>query len=210
MEVPSQPIAPGAGALSLHHSRILIAAHPWYARLLVCGILLQSVEMAVPFYAVHAASLHDPTARNLSAFVVAIALGLVLSGPIWGRLIDRHDALVAVAGCLLTALAGLLVLVMDQIGDPTLPFWHAFLFLPLSLAQQGVVQARVRRLSVQAAAAERPDMVALYNGLIAAVAVVVALLLGAAGELHDIRTPLLILILCNVAAALYVRRAFAD
>jgi hypothetical protein len=37
-----------------------------------------------------------------------------------------------------------------------------------------------------------------------------ALLLGAAGELHDIRTPLVLLILCNVAAALYVRRAFAD
>jgi hypothetical protein len=52
--------------------------------------------MAVPFYAVHAASLHDPTACNLSVFVVAMALGLVLSGPIWGRLIDRHDALVAV------------------------------------------------------------------------------------------------------------------
>jgi hypothetical protein len=73
-----------------------------------------------------------------------------------------------------------------------------------------VIQARVRRLSVQTPAAERPDMVALYNGLIAAVAVVVALLLGAAGELHDIRTPLVLPILCNVAAALYVRRAFAD
>jgi hypothetical protein len=47
--------------------------------------------MAVPFYAVHAASLHDPTARNLSVVVVAMALGLVLSGPIWGRLIDHHD-----------------------------------------------------------------------------------------------------------------------
>jgi hypothetical protein len=36
----------------------------------------------------------------------------------------------------------------------------------------------------------------------------VALIVGAAGHLHDIRTPLAILIACNVAAALYVRRAF--
>jgi hypothetical protein len=32
---------------------------------------------------------------------------------------------------------------------------------------------------------------------------------GAAGHLHDIRTPLVIPVACYVAAALYARRAFA-
>jgi hypothetical protein len=38
----------------------------------------------------------------------------------------------------------------------------------------------------------------------------VAFGLGLVGHLHDIRTPLVILILVNLAAAFYARRAFAD
>ncbi|MGH6915959.1 MAG: MFS transporter, partial [Geminicoccales bacterium] len=183
---------------------------PWFARFLVLRALLLSIELAIPFYAIHAASLHAPSAQNLSAFVVAISLGLVLSGPIWGRLTDRHGALVTAAAALLAAGAGVLVLVLDQVGDPNAPFFHASLFLPLSLARAGVVLARTRLLSVNAPAADRPAMIGLSNALLACVAVVVALLVGAAGHLHDIRTPLVILILFNIAAALYARRAFAD
>lgn len=209
-ELPSELVEVAASRLNLRHARSLLAQYPWYRRLQVTSMLLQSVEMAVPFYAVHAATLHDPTASNLSAFVVAMALGLVLSGPIWGRLLDRHNALVAVAGCLIAAAAGALVLIMDQMGDPTVPFYHAFLFLPLSLARQGVIQARMRYLSVKAPAGERPAMIALNNAALASAGIVVALILGAAGHLHDIRTPLVLLILANVATALYARRALAD
>jgi MFS family permease len=95
-ELPSEPAVAGANAISLRNGRALVRNHPWYARLQIVGVLQQSVEMAVPFYAIHAASVHDPSARNLSAFVVATAIGLVLSGPIWGRLIDRHTTLVGV------------------------------------------------------------------------------------------------------------------
>jgi MFS family permease len=209
-ERPSPPPEVGANAISLKAGRALVARHPWYARQLIAGVMLQSVEMAVPFYAVHAASLHDPSARNLSAFVVAMALGLVLSGPIWGRLNDRHNALVAMAGCLLAAGAGVLVLTMDLVGDQALPFFHAFLFLPLSLARQGAIQARLRHLSVYATASDRPTMVAFNNALLAFAGICVALVLGAVGHLHDIRTPLALLIVANIAAALYARRAFRD
>jgi hypothetical protein len=53
-------------------------------------------------------------------------------------------------------------------------------------------------------------MVAFNNALLAFAGICVALVLGAAGHLHDIRTPLALLILANVAAALYARRAFRD
>jgi signal transduction histidine kinase len=210
LELPSAPSPERIGTLSLRRARKMMADHPWFARLQILSVLQQSIEMAVPFYAVHAASLHDPTARNLSAFVVAVALGLVLSGPVWGRLIDRRTDLVIVYGALLAAGAGVFVLIMDQIGDPTAPFWHASLFLLLSLARQGVIQARTRRLSIKAPADERPAMVAFNNALIAFAGVIVALILGAAGHLHDIRTPLVMLILGTVAVAFYVPRAFAD
>jgi MFS family permease len=210
LELPSASTSGPIGKLSLGRARAMITDHPWFARLLTLATLQQSIEMAIPFYAVHAASLHDPAAPNLSAFVVAVALGLVLSGPVWGRLIDRHNALVIVIGAMLTAGAGALVLIMGELGDPAAPFYHALLFVPLSLARQGVSQARTRRLTVMAPADDRTAMVAFSSALVAFTGVITGLILGAAGHLHDIRTPLVMLILCNVATALYVRRAFAD
>ena len=188
----------------------LVAAHRWYARLLLGGVLLQSVEVAVPFYAIHAASLHAPNASNLSAFVVAMALGMALSGPLWSRVIDRHEVWVALAACMLAIGAGVLVLVMDLLGDPMVPFYHAFLFVPLALARESAVQARERRLSVKAPPHDRPAMVAFNNALLALAGVSVALVLAFAGHLHDIRTPLVMLIIANIVAALFVPRAFAD
>jgi len=209
-ELPSEPAPRGVNAISLRNGRMLIAKHPWYRRLLTVGVLQQSVEMAVPFYAIHAANMHGPSARNLSTFVVAMAVGLVLSGPIWGRLIDRHNAMVAMAASLLAAGAGSLVLIMGQIGDPGMPFSHALLFVPLSLARQGVIQARLRRLSVKAPAAERPTMIAFNNALLAFAGICAALVLGAAGDLQDIRAPLVLLIAANIATAIYARRAYRD
>jgi hypothetical protein len=209
-EQASEPVATHGTLAQLRQGLSLPTRYPWFGRFLVWRVLLLSVELAIPFYAIHAASLHDPSARNLSAFVAAIALGLVLSGPIWGRIIDRQNAAVGAAGSWLAAAAGVVVLILDQLGYAAAPFWHAVLFLPLSLARQGVVQARSRYLSVKAPAAERPAMVGFGNALLACAGIVVALIVGAAGHLHDIRTPLVILILCNAAAALYTRRAFAD
>jgi MFS family permease len=209
-EQPSAPVAGHGGLAQVRQGLSLPAQYPWFGRYLTWRCLLLSVELAIPFYAMHAASLHDPTARNLSAFVVAIALGLVLSGPIWGRVIDRHNAAVGAAGSWLAAAAGIVVLILDQLGYMAAPFWHALLFLPLSFARQGVVQARNRHLSVKAPAQHLPAMAGFSNALLACAGIVVALIVGAAGHLHDIRTPLVILIACNVAAALYARRAFAD
>jgi hypothetical protein len=209
LEQPSPPVVAPGGLLQVREGASLVARYPWFGRHLVWRTLLLSVELAIPFYAIHAASLHAPSARNLSAFVVAIALGLVLSGPIWGPLIDRHNALVGAAAAWLAAAAGMLVLVTDFLGYVAAPFWHAFLFLPLSLARQGVTQARNRHLSVTAPPACLATMAGFSNAVLACAGIVVALIVGAAGHLHDIRTPLVILIACNVAAALYTRRAFA-
>jgi hypothetical protein len=209
IEQPSEPVIEHGGLAQVRRGLALLGRYPWFARFVIWRILLLSVELAVPFYAIHAASLHAPTASNLSAFVVAMALGLVLSGPLWGRIIDRHNALVGVAACLLAAAAGVLVLIYDQLAAAT-PFWHAILFLPLSFAEEGVIQARNRYLSVRAPGAQRPLMLAVSSALLACASIVVAVIVGVAGHLHNIRTPLVILILFSLVAAAYTRRVFAD
>ena len=61
-----------------------------------------------------------------------------------------------------------------------------------------------------APADDRPTLIATGNALMWTLAIVVALLLGAAGHLHDIRTPLVLLMTFNVAAMLYVLAALRD
>jgi hypothetical protein len=210
LEQPSIPAPRRSTIADLKHGFAMVPRYPWYKRLLIWRALLLSVELALPFYAIHAASLHGASAQNLSVFVVAISLGLIVSGPLWGRLADRDTALVGVLGSVIAAVAGVLVLIADQLGNPGFPFYHAMLFFPLALAREGVTVARSRRLSVMAPARDRPAMVAFASALLSCLSIAVALLIGAVGHLHDIRTPLVILILLNIAAALYVPRAFAD
>ena len=209
-EAPSEPVPRRTPIADLKRGLGLVGKYPWFRRLLMLRVVLLSVELAIPFYAIHAASLHAPTARNLSVFVVAMSLGLILSGPIWGWLMDRHTGLVVVLGSLITALAGVVVLAADAIADPSLPFYHAILFLPLSLAREGVTQARSRRLSVRAPANDRPALVSFGSGVMSLVGILAALVIGLAGHLHDITTPLYILVTLNLVAAFYVRSAFAD
>jgi hypothetical protein len=210
VEQPSAPPSQDAKAPRLRDSWQLIAQLPWFRRFLVQRLLLLSVEFGVTFYAIHAATLHGATARSLSAFVVAMSLGMVLAGPVWGRLIDRHNALALILASLLAALSGVLVLVMDALGMPGGPFVHGLLFLPLSLAAEGSYEGRTRMLLARATPQDRPALLALSSALLAVAAVGSALVLGLAGHLHDIRTPLVILIGLNLASALYVRRAFAE
>jgi hypothetical protein len=132
-----------------------------------------------------------------------------LSGPLWGRIIDRHNALVAALGPSIAAATGAVVLLSTLAGAPAVPFSHAILFLPLTLAREAVILSRVRHMSVMAPGPDRPAMLALSSASTACLAVVGALVVGFAGHLHDIRTPLAILILVNIVTAIYVRRAFA-
>ena len=209
LEEPSRPQTSQSDAVSLRKSWHLIGKLPWYRHLLVLRVLLLSVELGITFYAIHAATLHGPTVQSLCGFVVAMSLGLVLGGPVWGRLVDHHNALALIIAATLAAASGVVVLIMDALGQPGGPFVHGLLFLPLSLAAEGSYQGRTRALLSRASERGRPTLIALGSALMAAAGVVVALVLGLVGHLHDIRTPLVILILLNIAAALYVPHALA-
>ncbi|HSA83185.1 MAG TPA: hypothetical protein VLE23_20370, partial [Geminicoccaceae bacterium] len=61
-----------------------------------------------------------------------------------------------------------------------------------------------------APAADRPSLIATANASMRVLGIGVGLALGAAGHLHDIRTPLVVLMAFNAAAAFYALRAFKE
>ena len=87
-EPPSRTVRKPITLAELSRGFRLIGSHPWFRRLLIGRALLLSVELAIPFYAIHAATLHDPTAQNLSVFVVASGIGVISSGLLWAGVAD--------------------------------------------------------------------------------------------------------------------------
>lgn len=186
------------------HGLGLIAVYPWYRRLLLANLLLLSVELAIPFYSIHAATLNDPTAQNVTIFVLASSAGVLIGGLLWARFSIR---LRIVAGALLAAFAGVLAFVVENLEHWQVPYFYAGLFVLLTLGEQGSIQGRMTFLVNQAPDHDRPILVATSNTSTWMVGIGVSALLAMAGQLHDIRTPLVVLIAVNLAAALYVSLA---
>jgi MFS family permease len=182
----------------------LIAVYPWYRRLLMANVLLLSVELAIPFYSIHAATLNDPSAQDVTVFVLASSGGVLIGGLLWARFSVRSRI---VGGALLTAAAGALTFVVEALGHRPVPYFYGFLFVLLTLGEQGSIQGRMTYLVNKAPDHDRPILLATSNTSIWTVGIGMSALLATAGQLHDIRTPLVILIVVNLAAALYARLA---
>ena len=203
----SQPIRKPITLTEVSRGFRLIGNHPWFRRLLIGRALLLSVELAIPFYAIHAATLHDPTAQNLTVFVVASGIGVISSGFLWAGMSNSARM---VGGALFALLAGALTFVIDAVEDWQIPYFHALVFTLLTLGEQGTIQGEMTYMIDHAPAKDRPTLIATGNALMWTLAIGVALLLGAAGHLHDIRTPLVVLMVFNAAAMVYVLRALRD
>jgi hypothetical protein len=203
-EPPSQPIRKPITLTELSRGFRLIARHPWFRRLLTGRALLLSVELAIPFYAIHAATVHDPTAQNLTVFVVASGIGVISSGLLWAGM-SNSARMVGGAQCAL--IAGALTLFIDAVEDWQIPYFHALVFTLLTLGEQGTIQGETTYMVDHAPAEDRPTQIATGNALMWTLAIGIALLLGAAGHLHDIRTPLVALMAFNAAAIIYVLTA---
>ena len=206
-EPPSRPTRKPITLTELSRGFQLIGNHPWFRRLLIGRALLLSVELAIPFYAIHAATLHDPTAQNLTVFVVASGIGVIAGGLLWA---GRSNSARMVGGAQCALIAGALTFVIDAVEDWQVPYFHALVFTLLTLAEQGAIQGEATYMMDHAPAQDRPALIATGNALMWTLAMGVALLLGAAGHLHDIRTPLAILMAFNAAAMLYVPAALRD
>ncbi len=74
----------------LSHGFRLSARVPWFRRFLIARGLMLSVELAMPFYAIHAADHHHQTTGSLNTFVIASSIGVIIGGPFW-RLLSRSS-----------------------------------------------------------------------------------------------------------------------
>ncbi|WP_171209672.1 MULTISPECIES: MFS transporter [unclassified Ruegeria] len=182
-------------------------AYPWYRKFLTARLIFVSVELAMPFYTIHAATYHVGTKHSLSYFVIAASAGVVIGSIAWGWLSGRVTVKpVMWLGCLISTLSALLALGFTMMGYAQNVWLYALVILLLSLGGNGVIYGRYLYVIEMTNEKERPYLVALGDVIAGLVGIAFAAILGAVAHLQDPITPIFVLAALNLIAMFYAFR----
>lgn len=195
---------------ALRDSFRIAFALPWFKRFLIARTLYLSIELAIPFFSIHAASFHGNSISGLNAFVIAASVGLMIGGFIWPRIGKRSVGRIMTLAAGLTCIGGLMAIAIELRLISQSILCYAIVFVLVSLGAQGVKNGRTLYLLGMTTDEERPFCIAVANVTIGMVAIVFGALLGALASLKGVSWVIFALIILNLLAALYTLRLRDD
>lgn len=146
--------------------------HAGYRSFLFARSLLLSVELATPFFVLHAGQLLDLKLHNIGTLVVAIGLSQILSSPFWGRMADQTSKKVMTLSVLIAFGAALFALFLGALPIYSLRYGGYFIvFVLIGLAEAGVRLGRKTYLVDAAPADERATYTAFSNSTVGVIAI---------------------------------------
>ncbi|WP_300298429.1 hypothetical protein [Ferrovibrio sp.] len=180
----------------------------WFRSYLQMRGVAQSIDMTVPFFAIHAANVTG-AAHALGLFVAASTLGGALSGLVLARILDRHVHLVLRAAPALALLAAVYALVLDLHLGWRSAEAYAPVFFVAAVAGQSYWLAcdtlALRNLSLT----ELPPASGLAAAVASVSAMLMALIFGAIAHGTHVLLAIGLLALLLVAGMLCIERVIA-
>ena len=161
----------------------LLKETPAFRRYMSVRALLLSVELATPFFALHAQAAYGGALGALALYVMAIGFANVISSPFWGAVADKDAPKVMSRAGLIAAAAGGLALtltIFEPFGGQSWPYGAVFILI--GLAEAGVRLGRKTYLVDAAPKDERALYTAFSNTGIG----LLALAFGALGIIVDL------------------------
>jgi hypothetical protein len=151
---------------------VLFRQQKGFRRFLYARSLLLTVEIATPFYVLHANDLLQLDSRLIGYIVIAIGLSQVLSSPFWGRMADRTSRTVMQISAWMAVAAALLAILLTWVPVVALQQAGYFLvFMLLGLTEAGVRLGRKTYLVDAVPQEERATYTATTNTLVGIVAI---------------------------------------
>jgi len=178
----------------------------WYRRFLLARVLFLSIEIAMPFYIIHAVTFQQHVKGGLTIFVVAAGLGMVLGSVVWGMVARRSIKLVMFATCILGCAAPLLALGLDTFDKSHHPALYGIVIFSLSFSANGLSQARYLYQVNMSAHGDRPYLTAFADVVTVGLGIFLAAGLGVLAHLHNVTVPLMVLFMLSVAAGIWALR----
>jgi len=175
----------------------------WFRHFVLARLLLLSIELAPPFYAIHAATMHKHTGGSLNIFVMATGIAYVVGAPLWRRAGRVSDNKVLILGALLAAGAGFWAMVIEYTPSIRDPLTYAAVFFLIAFANIGVSNARMSYLLKYAPADRRSYFVGLSSTVTTAFGIFVALGFGVMAHLHGAFIAICLIIGLNLLTAAF-------
>ncbi|MEM7462637.1 MAG: MFS transporter [Pseudomonadota bacterium] len=181
----------------------LAVQYPWYRKFLIARIFFLSVELATPFYTIHAATYHLSTPHILSIFVTATSAGTAIGALLWRRVIQKSIRYTIAGASLIACLSALMAVAFDFVGLASNPWVYAGVLFFLSFGIGGVQNGRFLYLLSMSSETERPYMVALGDIVAGIGGIIFAAILGLVAQLQSVLLPLVALAALN-AISIYL------
>jgi len=170
--------APGAisgGRNALAEAREGLAfyrQYPGFRRFLTARGLLLAVELATPFYVLHAGQYLQLQVQDIGLLVVAVGFSQIISSPFWGRMADSTSKQVMLRSVQIAAGATLLALLLTLIPLYSVQYaGYLLVFVLIGLAESGVRLGRKTYLVDAVPQEDRATYTAFSNSTIGVLAV---------------------------------------
>lgn len=192
--------------MKLRDSARTALEHAWFRRFNVVRILFLSVQLAMPFYAVHAAGHHAHSHHSMSTFVIASSTGVIAGSFIWHRIVHRSLQSAMVLAPAIACAAGSVAIVMEVIPEFRGVLLYGLTFMLLAFAAQGASSSGSLYLVRFTTRENRPDYLAVSNFLAGAIGVAVAFVFGTLAHLQSAVWPIWCIVAMNIVASVYAMR----
>lgn len=191
-----------ANAVTKHSFRTVLAL-PWFGKFLIARSLYLSIELAIPFFSIHAAIFHGNSINGLNAFVIAANVGLMAGGYLWAKIGKESIERILIPAAGITGIGGLLAIAIELGFAAQNIYLYAIVFVLVSIGAQGIKSGRTLYLIGNTTDDERPFCIAVANGIIGAIGIILGALLGTLASLKGVAWPIVALVVLNVLAAVY-------
>ncbi len=179
----------------------LAIQYHWYRKFLVARLFFLSVELATPFYTIHAATFHMSTPHILSIFVTATSAGTALGALLWRKLVRRSIRYTIAGASAVASVSALMAIAFDLFGLASNPWVYGTTLFFLSFGIGGVQNGRYLYLLSISSESDRPYMVALGDVVAGVGGILFAGILGLLAQMQSVLLPLLALSVLNAVSA---------
>ncbi len=159
----------------------LYKQYPGFRKFLHGRSLLLSVELATPFFVLHAGQLMDLKVQDIGILVIAVGISQIVSSPFWGgKMADQTSKKVMILSALIAFIATILALLAGTVPSKSLQYGCYFvIFVLIGLAESGVRLGGRKTYLVDASPKQdRTTFTAFSNSVVGGV---LALLSGSIG-----------------------------
>ncbi len=178
----------------------------WFRKFMTVIIMLQSIELSLPFFAILAAVTSDESARGITALIISSALAFCVSGLLWQLVSVRSHRAVMVTASLMGASAASVLVANHFLHLVNSTALHAAALFVATVAARGVFNARQLYYLDVAPEVDRVAGITVSNSIVRIGAVGITAVLAGIAHMQHVVWAILIIALINMLTAVVCSR----